>query len=169
MKKGSSEGFPLVHPDSLQKVLVIGIGNEYRGDDGIGLQIARQIRAKHLHHLTVLESTGDGAALMEAWQGYGRVILVDAISSGAAAGTIVKIDVQEKNIPAKYVQSSTHAFGVAEAIALARAIQRLPPKLFLYGIVGASFHSGKTLSRVVQEAARSIVENIITELEAEHR
>ena len=169
MKKGSSEGLRTVRQDAFRKILIVGIGNEYRGDDGVGLQIASQIRAKHLDHVTVLETSGEGTALMDAWEGYECVILVDAISQEAAAGTRVKIDAGKKIVPAKYFRFSTHAFGVAEAIALARTLHSLPPRLLLYGIVGASFSTGSALSRAVQESARDTVETLVTDIKAERR
>lgn len=151
----------------LQKILVVGIGNDYRGDDGIGFVIARNIREKLLLHVTTIEESGDGAALMEAWQGYDIVILVDAISSGAKPGTIIKIDAGKINVPAKYFHCSTHAFGVAEAIALAKAMKKLPPRLLVYGIEGAKFNAGVTLSRVVRQSAKKVIEQILKDVKAE--
>ena len=126
----STGGNNAIDLDRLQKVLIVGIGNDYRGDDGIGFMIARKIREKLLIHVTAIEESGDGAVLMEAWQGYDIVILVDAISSGAKPGTIIKIDAGKKNVPAKYFHRSTHAFGVAEAIALAKTMKKLPPNFW---------------------------------------
>ena len=78
-----------INQSSLQKVLVVGIGSEYRNDDSVGLVVAREIHEKLFPSVTVKEESGEGAALMEAWQGYETVILVDAISSGAKPGTIL--------------------------------------------------------------------------------
>jgi len=66
--------------------LVIGIGNEFRNDDGLGILIAREIRRRNLESVFVLEQSGEGTALMEAWEGPDRVIIVDAIVSGKAPG-----------------------------------------------------------------------------------
>jgi hydrogenase maturation protease len=161
MRKKSSEGLRGVHPGTLQKVLIMGIGNEYRRDDGIGLEIARKIRERHLSRVTVLEESGDGAALMEAWQGYETVILADAISSGAKPGTIVEIDVTKKKVPAKFFHYSTHAFSVAEAIELSRAMKTLPPRLVVFGVEGARFSAGVTISQGVQESVRQVVEKVL--------
>ena len=83
-----SEGSQM-NQSSLQKVLVVGIGSEYRNDDSVGLVVAREIRKKLVLFGSVKEESGEGAALIEAWQGYETVILVDAISSGAKPGTIL--------------------------------------------------------------------------------
>jgi hydrogenase maturation protease len=164
MGEKPSEGPQVFDQDNLQKVLVVGIGNVYRSDDGIGLLIARKIRERRLLSVTVKEESGEGAALMEAWQGYESVILVDAISSGAKPGTILRIDAWKKKVPMKFFHYSTHAFSVAEAIELARAMKTLPPRLIVYGIEGASFSAGVGISHVVQISAKRIVEQILKKI-----
>ena len=149
---------------TLQEVLVIGIGNEYRSDDGIGLVVARKIRERSIASVVVKEESGEGASLMEAWQGYESIILIDAVSSGKTPGTIVKIDAREKKVPANFFFHSTHAFSIAEAIELARAMKTLPPRLFVYGIEGKNFSSGIQVSRPVQKSVEQVVEQIVHEI-----
>jgi hydrogenase maturation protease len=148
-----------------KKVLLIGIGNEYRGDDRIGLEVARQIREKQIPFVVVKEESGEGAALMEAWKGCKSVIIVDAISSGAKPGTIFEIDAR-KNVPLKFFHYSTHAFSVAEAIELARAMGTLPQELLIYGIEGTDFSAGVSMSHVVQESAKQVVNKILKQVKA---
>src|SRR5207248_11431065 len=112
-------------------ILIIGIGNEYRSDDGLGLVVARELQAKKLPHILVSECSGDGAELMAMWKTAETVILVDAVSSEAKPGTIYRLDALTKPIAASFSFSSTHAFGVAEALGLARALDQLPPCLMI--------------------------------------
>ena len=167
MAEQPSEDFRVSDQDNLQKVLVVGIGNEYRGDDGIGVVIARKIREKCPSSVCVKEESGEGAALMEAWRGYESVILVDAVSSGSPPGTIVTIDAGKKKVPAKLFHSSTHAFGIAEAVELARAMAMLPPRLWIFGIEGAAFSAGIGMSNEVQESAEHVVEEILRRVQRE--
>jgi hydrogenase maturation protease len=148
-----------------KKVLLIGIGNEYRSDDGIGLVIARKIRERVHLSVSVKEESGEGAALMEAWQGCENVIIVDVVSSGAMPGTIFTIDANKEKVPIKFFHYSTHAFSVAEAIELARAMKTLPLKLLIYGIEGVDFSAGVNISHVVQESAKQVVEQILKKLQ----
>jgi hydrogenase maturation protease len=144
--------------------LVIGIGNEYRRDDAVGLIVARRLREKVPGDITILEQTGEGAALMEAWQGAEAVILVDAVHSGAAPGTIFRIAAHQQSIPANFFHYSTHAFSVAEAVELARAMRQLPPRLVLFGIEGKSFAAGVGLSSEVEKAADEAVGSVVNEM-----
>jgi hydrogenase maturation protease len=89
---------------------------------------------------------------------------VDAVSSGAKPGTIFKIDARKDIVPAKFFRYSTHAFSVAEAIELARAMNMLPPRLLVYGIEGTNFTAGTSISPQVQRSIKKIIEQIIQDL-----
>ncbi len=143
-------------------MLVIGIGNEYRGDDGIGLVVARRI-AEKCTNIPVIEQSGEGAALMEAWQNDDFVLLIDAVSSGAAPGTIHRFDALEREIPTQFFSYSTHAFSVAEAVEMARTLGNLPPRLIVYGVEGRNFEFGVGLSSVVEQAAERVTVRILRE------
>lgn len=151
--------------NDLKKVLLIGVGNEYRNDDVVGLMVARAIQKKQIPSVTIKEVSGDGTALMEAWQGFEKVVIVDAVSSGAKLGKIFKIDASKEIVPAKFFHYSTHAFSVAEGIELARAMKLLPSRLLVYGIEAANFSAGINISNKVEEAVVCVIEQIHKEIE----
>jgi hydrogenase maturation protease len=144
--------------------LVIGVGNEFRGDDGAGRYVARSLARMAIPRLTVREHSGEGASLMEAWKGFSRIILVDATSCHASPGTICRLDAHDGPIPSEFFHYSTHAFSLAEAVALARAVGALPPRLLVYGIEGKSFTLGQGLSDEVRRAADEVVYRILREI-----
>ncbi len=144
--------------------LLIGIGNEYRCDDGVGLQIVRTIADRTLLSVEIKEETGEGAALMEAWQGFENVVVVDAVSSGSKPGSIFKIEASKERVPAKFFHYSTHAFSVAEAIELARTMKTLPKNIVIFGIEGENFNAGTSISPAVQEAAERLLDQIVNEV-----
>ena len=147
-------------------MLVIGIGNELRGDDGIGILVARQIGERHLPGVQVLEHSGEGASLLEAWTGAQRVFVVDAISSGSAPGTIHRFDAVRELLPAQAFQSSTHAFGLREAVEVGRALDLLPTRLVIYGVEAKSFAVGEEISAELVDAAADLSERILEEVRA---
>ena len=146
------------------RTLIIGLGNEYRGDDAVGLIVARRLREAAPESVRVLEESGEGAALLESWQDADTVILIDAVHSGAKPGTIHRFDAHVQPIARKFFRFSTHAFGVAEAVELARALGRLPPRLIVYGVEGKSFEAGVGLSPEVEAAAQEVAERVLGEL-----
>ncbi|MDP3063769.1 MAG: hydrogenase maturation protease [Chloroflexota bacterium] len=145
-------------------VLLVGVGNDYRGDDAAGLAVARRLKAMRLPGVAVVEATGDGASLLDVWQGHEHVVIVDAVSSGAVPGTVHRFDAHAKPIPMELFRSSTHAFGLADAIELARAMGQLPQRLVVYGIEGRRFEVGAGLSEEVERVVHGVVEHIAREL-----
>lgn len=111
----------------------------------------------------LLESSGEPAALMAAWQDADLVLLIDAAASGAASGTIHRFDATNDPLPPTLAACSSHALGLGEAIELARALRQLPARLIVYAIEGADFAIGATLSAPVSRA----VEPLLARLEAE--
>jgi hydrogenase maturation protease len=147
-------------------MLVIGIGNPYRGDDAVGFLVAQRVRERAPDGVTVLQCPGEGVALMEAWKGADAVILVDAVHAGKAPGSVYRLDAHEGPIPANFFHYSTHAFSVAEAVELARALNQLPSRLVIYGIEGRDFEAGGELSHEVAKAAQRVVERVLKDIDS---
>lgn len=147
-------------------VLVLGVGNEYRGDDGVGRRVARELRERAPRSITILEATGEGTDLLEFWKGADAVIIIDAVASGAPPGTIHRLDARARPLPAGFLHTSTHAFGVAQAVELARALKQLPRHLVIYGIEGKTFEPDTGLSREVEHAAGEVVGRLLPEVES---
>jgi hydrogenase maturation protease len=139
-------------------MLVIGVGNAYRGDDGVGPAVLALLREEELPGVRLLECDGDCSALLDAWRGVGAVVLVDAVSSGAPPGTIYRFDALARALPREVSFQSTHAFGVAEALALGRTLGQLPAKLIIYAIEGKTFTTGVGLSPEVELAVREVAQ-----------
>jgi hydrogenase maturation protease len=144
--------------------LIIGVGNCFRRDDGVGLVIAQRLGGREGIRATVRQESGEGTALLEAWCGADRVILLDAVSSDAEAGTVMRLDAAAQAIPARLFHCSSHAFGIAEAIALGRVLGRLPPRLIVYGVEGANFEAGVGLSPPVERAVTLVVQAVLDEI-----
>jgi hydrogenase maturation protease len=133
------------------RVAVIGLGNELRGDDAAGLVAAREVRqCPRAAGIRVNELEGEAARLLDYWEGCAGAVILDAMRSGAAAGTIRRFDVTCVPLPGEVRgSSSTHAVGMREALELGRALDRLPPRVVVYGIEGLRFDVGEGLSEPV--------------------
>jgi hydrogenase maturation protease len=151
----------------MMATLIIGIGNADRGDDAAGLIVVRRLRddrerspERRAAPAAMIEASGEGTALIEAWRSADTVILIDAVDSGAAPGTIRRLEAHARPIPTNVRCTSTHANGVAEAIELARALGWLPRRLIVYGIEGRSFAVGAGLSPEVERAVERLLMGI---------
>ena len=149
------------------RLLIIAAGNPYRRDDGVGIAIARRLQDAVKGNpgiVAVREESGEGTALLEAWRGAERAILLDAVSSGAEAGTVFRLDATAQPIPVRFFRYSTHAFSVAEAIELGRSLGELPRSLLVYGVEGADFEAGEGLSAPVEQAVARVVDAVLAEI-----
>lgn len=144
-------------------MLLIGIGNELRGDDALGRLVARRFSGEP--GVRVVEENGEGVDLIGAWAGAHTVILVDAVESGSPPGTLHRFDATAAPIPATLFRCSTHAFSVAEAVELARVLDELPPRLILYGVEGRHFTAGSEMSPEATSAIEAAVEEIQREIQ----
>jgi hydrogenase maturation protease len=140
-------------------VLVIGLGNELRADDGAGVAVARRLRRGPLpDEVEVREEHGEPIGLLDRWEGRDAVLIVDTMRSGAPPGTIRRLDVTDGRLPrAAQETGSTHAIALGEAIELARALDRLPPAVLVLGIEGTRFDIGAPLSDPVAAAIDEVV------------
>lgn len=144
--------------------VVIGVGNAYRHDDAVGLVVVRQLQPATHDQYRVLELSGEGTSLMDAWANADAAVVVDATSSGAKPGTIIRLDVAATAVRSSLFRYSSHAFGLAEAIELARALGQLPRRLLVFGIEGADFTMGEGLSPEVNAAVPTVVAAITDEM-----
>jgi hydrogenase maturation protease len=152
-------------PEREEKRLLslIGIGNRFRSDDAAGLEVVRRLRLAHPPGVKLIEQEGEPASLIESWSSVDEALVVDAVSSGSAPGTLHRFDVTNAPLPAQ-VFPSTHAMGVPEAVELARELDRLPGLLVVYGIEGESFQAGEGLSEPVQKTVEKLVMDLYHEL-----
>jgi hydrogenase maturation protease len=142
-------------------LLILGVGNRWRRDDGVGPWVADRLAEQGW---PAAEHSGEGAGLIEAWSAARRVVVVDAVASGAAAGTLYRLDGVACDLPRQFFRYSSHLFGLAEAILTARALGRLPESLIVHGIEGGDYGFGEDLTPAVAAAAAAVVQRILEEL-----
>jgi hydrogenase maturation protease len=144
--------------------LVVGIGNDWRRDDGAGLAVARELRDESGARARVLEQDGDLNALLDALEGVDVALIVDSTSSGAEPGSIRRLDPSVDDLADALPRTSSHALGLADALELARSLDRLPERVVVYGIEGESFAVGSGLSPRVASAVADVATAIRGEL-----
>ena len=144
------------------KLKIIGVGSPF-GDDRLGWVAAEQLKTLPIYlsekdkiDISILDRPG--AALISHWEDADAVILIDAIRSGAAPGTlhILAADDIDENTQL----SSSHGFGVASTIALARTLDELPEHLYLYGIEIDPMNLGEDVGLCAREAIHLLVGQI---------
>jgi len=146
----------------LSRPLVIGLGDPSRGDDAVGPWLARRIGRRVGAGVRV--SSGDALDLLACWEGWPRVFVLDASRGGGAPGAVHRFEARDAVWPAQLAHASTHGWGLAQAVELARQTGRLPGNLVIYAIEGASFELGQPMSRAVRRAAERVEKALVAEL-----
>ena len=143
--------------------LVAGIGHPDRGDDAAGLLAARLLEGRLPPGVELRLCTGDLLALAQDWAGAELVICIDAVAPSGQPGRIHVLNGQTGFATGH--PASSHGFGLAEAVALSRALGTLPERLLIYGIEGANFTAGAVMApeveRATEKAARLILAALV--------
>ncbi|MGB5559880.1 MAG: hydrogenase maturation protease [Paracoccaceae bacterium] len=138
--------------------LIVGVGNRFRSDDGVGPWVAEKLRAAG--HVAQIHA-GDGTGLLDLFSTCDEIILVDATRSGTPPGTLITLDATRAPLRADLFHYSTHRFGLAEAVETARALGGLPRRLTVFGIEGGDFGAGIELTAPVARAAEALAAELI--------
>ena len=144
--------------------IVLGIGNIDRGDDAAGRLVVRLLKGSLPDDVEAAELDGEATALLARFEGAEAAFLIDACRSGAPPGTVRRLDVGMTRLPPGLFGLSTHAFGLAEAVEVARALAWLPPCCILYAIEGSTFQTGFPPSPAVAAAVDDVAARLRIEI-----
>ncbi len=142
--------------------MIIGLGNEMRGDDAAGLRVVDLLAERGID---AIRFDGEPISLLELWPDRDRVVLIDAIS-GSSPGTISRPAPGGDDLALALAPGSSHLIGLAEVIELGSQLGLLPARLELIGIEGTEFGLGRRPSAAVERACATVAAALIAELEA---
>lgn len=149
-------------------VTVVGVGNEFRRDDGVGPAVAQAIQRTHPAGVCVLIENGEASALLDAWADSELVIIVDAVAGTPSAvrpaqpGTVRRITNWSSENSGKL--SNSHGLGITDALVLAVAMDRAPRHVVIYTIEAYDTGYGVGLSRPVAASVAAVVSAIDEEI-----
>lgn len=153
--------------DGGSRLLVIAIGNRFRGDDGVG-GVVLDTLAEHPQAaaLDLLELDGEPTRLIDAWDGRAGVVVVDAVRlDDGTPGNVVELDDREAHDPHTVARwsagVSSHAAGLGEAVRLGTVLDRLPRRLAVVGVVVGAPAEGPGLSAPVAGAVEVAVAAVL--------
>jgi hydrogenase maturation protease len=134
-------------PGMASRIVVIGIGNEFRGDDAAGIVVARALQKGPLpSHVSVVEAGLAGPSLLNIWMGADLAIVVDAVTverdgedTALRPGSVMEINVSDVLLGSASFcsdRASSHGFGLREALQLASVLgyPYMPHRLRVIGI-----------------------------------
>jgi hydrogenase maturation protease len=148
-------------------LLVLGLGNVLLGDDGVGAAVAARLRDRYAwpDSVRVFDGGTLGLSLLPWVEQADAVVLVDAVNTDEAPGTLVRLDGADVP-PAVATRLSPHQIGVADLLDGARWRDRYPRRLVLIGVVPGAVDLAVGLSAPVAAAFEDLVARVVGEARA---
>ncbi|MFI1991479.1 hydrogenase maturation protease [Actinoplanes sp. NPDC020271] len=141
--------------------VVIGVGNEYRHDDGFGPLVVAALadRVAGDHRLAGVElriSDGEPARMLQAWTGTAITVVIDVAAGHGRTGW-QELALLEDTEP-EPAAASGHGIGLGTTVELARVLGRLPQRLVTLVAYGKEFGFGVGLSAAVSAAVGPVAD-----------
>jgi sulfhydrogenase subunit alpha len=149
-----------------QPVVVIGLGNEFRHDDGVGLAVVDRLRDLVPPGVELVITDGEPTRLIEAWTGAALAVVVDAVRAQPPRPGRIHRFVLDRPGAGAGRPASSHGFGLDDAIALALALDRMPGRLTVHAIEAADLTQGTGLTPAVAAAVDLAATAILDDLAA---
>jgi hydrogenase maturation protease len=159
-----------------RRVVVIGVGNEFRRDDGAGPQVLALLRDQVADCVQLVLCDGEPARLIEAWAGASLAVVVDAVRADPVTpGRIHRLVLDEADADEADADQadaeelrpvSSHGLGLGAAVGLARALDLMPGRLVVHAVEAEEFGFGVGLTPAVEAAADALAAAILRDLAA---
>jgi hydrogenase maturation protease len=148
-----------------KKILVAGVGNLLLTDEGIGVHVVRALARERLPGYVLAADVGTAILdLLTLIEGKEKVIIVDAIMSQAAPGTVYRLTPEDLKTGRRRMLTSMHEFGVKEALDHA-ALLGATPEVVIFGVVPEDYRTpGLEPTNEVRAVIPRIVQAILSEI-----
>jgi len=157
-------------PQANELTTVIGLGNEYLSDDGLGILAVRQVAGRlNDSGITFQELSIGGLELLDHIVGYKRCVIIDAIATGTCPPGTIHRFVRNPGSEAVTI-SSSHQLDLMQVLTLGRILGAdVPEQVTVYGIEAGditTFRSGPTPE--VAGSLPALVDAVCADLRAHH-
>ena len=147
------------------RTVVVGVGNQFRRDDGAGPEVIARLRALQpgdasLSGVTLALSDGEPGRMIDLWEGTRVAVVIDAVRDPAMPPGYryqVAVDALTGIVDGA---ASSHSIGLGDTVELARVLGRLPARLTVLAVVGRDFGFGTELTAEVAAAVPELVERV---------
>lgn len=140
-------------------ILLIGIGNEFRGDDGVGIRVVRLVQ-QQIPKIDTLEVSSDILQVLDHWKNR-SVVIVDAVfhPQYTPGDILIFKNIDEISLNQE-VLTSSHNINLFEALELGKVLEKLPISILLIGVAGRSLSFENSLSKEVEDSIFKVIQII---------
>ncbi len=138
----------------------------FMSDDGIGIRVIQQLAENYRFPptVTLLDGGTLGLDLLPQLEGVDRLLIVDAVETGNAPGTLIRLTGEQVQ-PVMETKLSPHQMGLKDLLAVAMLQGIKPPEMVLLGIQPGNLSLGLELSPPVEEQLDLLIRKTLQELE----
>lgn len=144
------------------RTLVLCVGNVMRSDDGFGLAVCDELRARGIE---VIASGPDISEILDRLQGLDRLVLVDAVDFGGEPGSLIVRSMEE--LDTMEIRTSTHSLSPIQFLRLVRELTGYPREVLIVGVQPKKLEIGEGLSEEVRGSLESAVNAVLSALAPE--
>ena len=154
--------------DVTGEIVVIGLGNSYRGDDGVGVAAAAALDELALPHVRVVTGIADPMSLVEAWSGALLAVVIDAaVMTSSTPGRVSRCTLSDVRTGSEGL--SSHSVDIGRTYALGQALGRVPDALVMFTIEVTDTGHGVGLTPQVASAVSEVVGMAVAEIKRNRR
>ena len=154
------------------KTQILGIGNSILSDDGVGVHVVERLKAEEVPPGVVLTVGGaGGSALIDMIEEGDRLIMVDAIVTGAPPGTIHELSVQDIVSTVPIHLGSSHVFDFLTILGLGKEVlgKKIPSEIMIIAVEVADITTfSEECTPPVKDAVNRVVRLVKSKLKALH-
>jgi hydrogenase maturation protease len=146
-------------------VVVIGVGNQFRRDDGVGPAVLAELERHAPKGASFARSDGEPTQLFDAWAGMPLAVVIDAVlCEPSPPGQVHRTTL---SAPLEASSARTHGLGIPEAVRLAEVLDLAPQRLVVFAVEAADLGFGVGLSDEVARAVPDVVRAVLAEISSE--
>lgn len=146
-------------------ILILGVGNLLRKDDGVGVQAAQRLRGLSLPGgVKVVDGGMAGVGLLDMLEGFERAVIIDCADLGLEPGSVVKFGPEAIRFRSPELRLSLHSADVAGVLELARLLGKRLPEIAVIGVQPSDTGWGTEMSVEVHAEMRHIVDLVLQEI-----
>ena len=143
------------------RVVVIGVGNRFRRDDGFGPAVLDALAHTAPPDVWLYESDGEPSRLLDMWEGADLAVVVETVRRGEAPGSVIELATEARiETAGDGGAGGSHSLGLADAVALGRVMDRLPHRLHVIGVEPSDLGQGPGLSDAVAAGVKAVASRV---------
>ncbi|NYT00412.1 MAG: hydrogenase maturation protease [Methanocellales archaeon] len=150
------------------KTVVLCCGNPLMGDDGFGFYVLEELKRKELPvHVELIDAGTGSLSLLSFMENAGKVIIIDAMSSGSEVGKIYRFTYKELPDPSS-IYFSLHELGLVDVLNIGKKVMSITEDIIIIGVeIERTKNFTIGLTTKVNEAVKQVVEMVLDELAIE--